>query len=270
MADAGAPMPLITIEKVSHAVEGRWILRDLDLRINQRRVGVIGPNGSGKSSFARLLNGLLEPSEGRVDIDGIKASSPSICRQVGFLFQNPDNQILFPTVIEDLRFGLENLKLPASESEERIEETARRFGLIELLPRPVTSLSGGEKQLLALAAVLVMRPRTLVFDEPATYLDHLHRKRLWQCLESLDHQIIMITHDLEDLLGFDRILVFNGGRLTFDGEPQPAIDFYLRFPGLSKPVLFRIHARIPISTGFRRCPEGGTDRVRHRHSCLCL
>ena len=227
MAAAVAAMPLITIEKVSHAIDGRWILRDLNLRINQRRVGIIGLNGSGKSSFARLLNGLIEPTEGRVEIDGVKASSPSVCRQVGFLFQNPDNQILFPTVIEDLRFGLENLKLPAPEIEERIEEIARRFDLVELLPRPVAGLSGGEKQLLALAAVLIMRPRTLVFDEPATYLDHLHKKRLWQCLESLDHQIIIITHDLDDLLGFDRILVVDGGRLAFDGEARPAIDFYL-------------------------------------------
>lgn len=227
MTDAVAAVPLITIEKVSHAIDGRWILRGLNLQINQRRVGIIGLNGSGKSSFARLLNGLIEPVEGRVEIDGVKASSSSICRQVGFLFQNPDNQILFPTVIEDLRFGLENLKLPAAEIEKRIEEIARRFDLVELLPRPVAGLSGGEKQLLALAAVLIMRPRTLVFDEPATYLDHLHKKRLWQCLESLDHQIIIITHDLDDLLDFDRILVFDGGRLAFDGEPRPAIDFYL-------------------------------------------
>ncbi len=227
MTDAAAAVPLITVEQVSHAIDGRWILRDLNLQINQRRVGIIGLNGSGKSSFARLLNGLIEPTEGRVEIDGVSASSPSVCRQVGFLFQNPDNQILFPTVIEDLRFGLENLKLPAPEIDKRIEEIARRFDLVELLSRPVTGLSGGEKQRLALASVLIMQPRTLVFDEPATYLDHLHKKRLWQCLESLDQQIIIITHDLEDLSNFDRILVFAGGRLVFDGEPRPAIDFYL-------------------------------------------
>ena len=151
---------MIVLEAVSHDFAGRPVLVDIDLALPERRIGIVGANGSGKSTFARLLNGLVLPRTGRVLIDGVDTTKDvkAIRRKVGFVFQNPDHQIVMPIVGEDLAFGLKARKIPKGEIDARIDAALARYDLGHLRERPVHLLSGGEKQLVALSAVLVTEP----------------------------------------------------------------------------------------------------------------
>jgi biotin transport system ATP-binding protein len=211
----------VTVEK-----NGVEILNDIDLRITERRVGVIGRNGSGKSTFARLFNGIETPSRGKVLFEG--AGTPKeLRRHVGFVFQNPDNQIVYPLVSEDLEFGLKNLKLSKDEARQRIDEVLARFGLTHLRDRLTHQLSGGEKQMIALAGVLVMQPRMIVFDEPTTLLDLWNKRMLMKALHELEQSIVVVSHDLDLLHDFDRVLHFENGAIIGDGPPAQVIPSYI-------------------------------------------
>jgi biotin transport system ATP-binding protein len=221
---------MIELHAVHHHFGERPVLRGLDLRLSERRVGVVGGNGSGKSTFARLLNGLLVPERGRVLVDGLdtRTHARAIRRQVGFVFQNPDHQIVLPTVEEDLAFGLKNLRLPPAEIAARVTAALRQQDLEGLRHHPAHLLSGGQKQLLALSGVLVMQPRYIVFDEPTTLLDLRNKRRFAQAIHALPQTAIVVTHDLELLHDFDRVLVFDAGRIVQDDVPARALDAYVR------------------------------------------
>ncbi len=219
------PSTVLTLQGVSVVKDGRTILHPLDLTLAERRIGIIGRNGSGKSTLARLFNGIETPSTGTVRL-GDRSERRALRRAVGFVFQNPDNQIVYPIVEEDLAFGLKNLKLPADEIRTRIDAVLDRFGLADLRARLTHQLSGGEKQMIALAGVLVMRPATVVLDEPATLLDLWNRNRLMQLITGLEEQVIMVSHDLEMLAGFDRVLLVEAGRIAADGPPAAVIARY--------------------------------------------
>jgi biotin transport system ATP-binding protein len=220
---------MIELRDVSHAFDGRMILRDVNLRLEQRRIGVVGANGSGKSTFARLLNGLLVPTRGRVLVDGLdtRTDGKAVRRAVGFVFQNPDSQIVFPIVSEDLVFGLKPLKLPRAELDARIDTALRRYGMERYRDHPCHHLSGGEKQLLALSSVLIMEPRHVVLDEPTTLLDLRNRNRVVEALAGLPQRIIVVSHDLDLFRDFDRVIVFDGGRVVADDDPAPALAHYV-------------------------------------------
>ncbi|WP_420409945.1 energy-coupling factor ABC transporter ATP-binding protein [Hoeflea sp.] len=205
---------------------GHEILRGIDLSLTERRVGVIGRNGSGKSTFARLFNGIEKPTRGEVRLEGAAAPA-ELRRHVGFVFQNPDNQIVYPIVTEDLEFGLKNLKLPKPEIGRRIDQVLERLAIGHLRDRLTHQLSGGEKQLVALAGVLVMQPRMIVFDEPTTLLDLWNKQRLMSTLAELDQPIVVVSHDLDLIDGFDRVLHFENGSLVDDGAPGPVIAGYV-------------------------------------------
>ncbi|WP_420844755.1 energy-coupling factor ABC transporter ATP-binding protein [Jiella avicenniae] len=211
----------------------RTVLSGLDLTLAERRIGVIGANGSGKSSFARLLNGLLLPSRGSVTIDGLdtRRDAKAVRRKVGFLFQNPDNQIVYPTVGEDLAFGLKGRKLPEAEIAGKVRATLRRFGLDGFHDRLVHELSGGERQMVALAGVMILKPEWLVLDEPTTLLDRRNTQRIMEAVGGLDQHVVLVTHDLSLVESFDRVLVFDAGAVVADGPPAMAIDAYLRLLG---------------------------------------
>ncbi|MDY8109469.1 ABC transporter ATP-binding protein [Fulvimarina sp. 2208YS6-2-32] len=207
------------------------VLPALDLALTERRIGVIGANGSGKSTFARLLNGLILPSAGRVAVDGFdtKAETRQVRRRVGFLFQNPDNQIVYPTVGEDIAFGLRRHKLPKVEVRARVEAALHRFGLAGFEERLVHELSGGERQMVAFAGVMVLEPSWLVLDEPTTLLDLKNTARVMRTIAEIEQSVLLVTHDLDCLAGFDRVIVFEKGRILHDGTPRDAIAVYKAF-----------------------------------------
>jgi biotin transport system ATP-binding protein len=147
--------------------------------------------------------------------------------RIGFVFQNPDNQIVFPVVEEDLAFGLKPLKLPKTEIDARIDAVLARYDMGEFRTHPSHQLSGGQKQLLAISGVLIMEPRCVVFDEPTTLLDLRNRNRVVRAIEALEQQVITVSHDLDLLAGYDRILVVDQGKIAIDDTPQSALPRYV-------------------------------------------
>ena len=223
---------MIKVEAVTHRFGERMVLRDIDLDLSERRIAVVGANGSGKSTFARLLNGLLVPDTGTVSVDGLttgdRRQRREVQRRVGFIFQNPDSQIVFPLVEEDLAFGLKNLKLSKEEQARRVDAILDHYGLTHLRHQSTYLLSGGEKQLLAIAGVLAMEPRYLVLDEPTTLLDLRNRRRIQEVIAALDQPVVLVSHDLDMVRGFDRVIVFDDGAVVMDDRPEAALDFYVR------------------------------------------
>lgn len=219
---------LIEFDQVVVATPHSQALRGVSLTLTQRRVGVVGPNGAGKSTFAKLLNGLVLPTTGRVTLDGLdtRHDTKAIRRQVGFVFQNPENQIVYPIVREDMAFGLKAQRLPAHESAQRIQASLQGLGVGHLADRASHTLSGGECQLVALASVLVMQPAVVVFDEPTTQLDLRNRNRVAAAIGGLAQQAIVVSHDLELLQDFDRVLVVVDGRIAADDTPEAALRWY--------------------------------------------
>jgi biotin transport system ATP-binding protein len=226
---------LIDFRGVSHAYPGRGghVVRDLDVMLDEPRIGVIGANGSGKSTFARMLNGLVVPSAGTVTVDGLdtKRDGRQVRRQVGFCFTNPDSQIVMPTVAEDVAFGLRRRGLSKAEIATRVADVLAQHGLADHADHPAHLLSGGQKQLLALASILVTEPRLLVMDEPTTLLDRRNTRTVAELITRLPQQVVMVTHDLELLCDFDRVLVFDEARLVHDGPPAEAVKLYRELMG---------------------------------------
>lgn len=220
---------MIRVEHVSHSFADRTVLDGVDLSLGERRIAVVGSNGSGKSTFARLLNGLVLPARGRVLVDGLdtRADGKAVRRKVGFVFQNPDNQIVFPVVEEDLAFGLKNRWLSKPEIAARVDAALDRWNLTALRQQPAHLLSGGEKQLLAISGVLVMEPDYLVLDEPTTLLDLRNKRRIAEAIASLPQPVVVVTHDLDLVAGFDRVVVIEGGRVAVDDAPSPALARYV-------------------------------------------
>ena len=204
------------------------VLRGVSLALAERRVGVVGPNGAGKSTLARLVNGLVLPSSGSVRVGGLdtRQDLKAVRRQVGFVFQNPENQIVFPIVREDLAFGLKHLAPDRRQRGRPIEAQLDSLGVGHLADRSSHTLSGGERQLVALAAVLVMEPALIVFDEPTTQLDLRNRNRVRDAIGALPHDAIVVSHDLELLEDFDRVLVVRDGNIAADDTPAAALRWY--------------------------------------------
>ncbi len=225
---AAEPDRGIELRGVGHRYGDRVVLDGIDLTLTERRVGVVGANGSGKSTFARLLNGLVVPTSGRVLVDGLDTRTQvrAVRRRVGFVFQDPDAQIVHPTVAEDVAYGLENQGVPAEERAVRVAEVLDRHGLAGHADHPAHLLSGGQKQLLAIAGVLVMRPARIVFDEPTTLLDLVNARRIAELIAGLEQRVVVVTHQLDLLDGFDRVLVVDGGRVVEDADPRVAVSAY--------------------------------------------
>jgi biotin transport system ATP-binding protein len=219
---------MIRLDGVSHRYGDRVVLADVTLEIDEARVAVIGANGSGKSTFARLLNGLVLPTEGTVTVDGLdtRHDGPAVRRRVGFVFTDPDAQIVMPTVAEDVAFSLRRRDFSPAERSRRVAETLTRFGLGGHADHPAHLLSGGQKQLLALASVLVTEPEILVCDEPTTLLDLRNTSVVDQLLASLPQRVVLVTHDLESVLTWPRVLVVDEGRVVADGPGATSVAAY--------------------------------------------
>ena len=221
-------MPLIDFRGAAVEYDGEQILAPLTVSLSEQRIGIIGSNGSGKSTTVRLINGLIEPTSGQVLYDGLTPvkRGKEIRKRVGFVFSDAESQIVMPRVSDDVAFSLRRFKLPREEVKNRVAEVLERFDLADRAENSPHTLSGGEKQMLALASVLVIEPDTIIADEPTTLLDLRNRRRIVRELMSLDQQLIVVTHDLEMLRGFDRVLVIDDGAHAYDGTPDDAIAFY--------------------------------------------
>lgn len=217
-------------DRVTHAFGERQVLRDISLTLSERRIGVLGANGSGKSTFARMINGLVLPDQGSVRVDGLdtKRAARKVRRQVGFVFTDPDRQILMPTVAEDIELSLSRHGLSRDERAARTRGVLDRFGLAGHADHPAHLLSGGQKQLLALASVLVTEPSIVVADEPTTLLDLRNARMLRDAFATMDNQLIVVTHDLALIDDFDRVLVLDEGEVCADDEPAAALACYRR------------------------------------------
>jgi biotin transport system ATP-binding protein len=206
----------------------RAVLKNINLEISEQRIGIIGHNGSGKSTFVRMLDSLITPTSGRITVDGFDTAKDAvkIRRQTGFLFTDPDSQIIMPTVKEDIGFGLRPLKLSKEELTARSNAQLEKFGLTPFADQPAHLLSGGQKQLLALAAVLITNPKLIIMDEPTTLLDIRNSRMIASLIDNLDQMVILATHHLHLLENFDRVIVFDAGEVVADGTPAEAISFY--------------------------------------------
>jgi biotin transport system ATP-binding protein len=224
---------VIEFEGIRHSYGERRVLDDVNLTLAESRVAFVGANGSGKSTLARTINGLVRPDQGRVLVDGVDPARDgrTVRRRVGFVFTNPDSQIVLPTAAEDVAFSLRRHGLPAAERARRATEALADYGLAGYEDHPAHQLSGGQKQLLALCSMLVLEPDVLVCDEPTTLLDLRNKRNFVALLGRLPQQIVLVTHDLDLLDDFDRVIVLDEGRVVADDQPEPALRHYRKLVG---------------------------------------
>ncbi len=249
---------MIRIEHLFHRYEGSCFpaLDGVSLDFGDGEyVALIGPNGCGKTTLVKHLNGLLMPTEGNVLVDGMctrdKKRLTEIRCRVGMIFQNPDHQIVGMTLEEDVAFGPGNLRLPSTEIRTRVDQALAAVGLAGYRDRHPHSLSGGEKQLLALAGVLAMGPRYVVLDEPTSSLDPASRSRVLAMARELKDQgiaIIHVTHHMEEVAWADRVVVMDKGRIVADDTPSSIFSRveWLKMLGLAPPAVAELLWRLRL------------------------
>jgi energy-coupling factor transport system ATP-binding protein len=252
--------PFIQVRRLEHVYpleSGGQVaaLRGVDLTVERGEfVALIGPNGSGKSTLARHFNGLLLPTAGEVWVDGLPTWDPrhlwAVRQRVGMVFQNPDNQLVASTVEEDVAFGPENLALPPDEIRRRVDEALEIVGLSDYCTHPPQMLSGGQKQLAAIAGVLATRPACIVFDEPTSMLDPPGRRQVLATIRRLNAEegitIVLITQSMDDAALARRVLGMHAGRIVMDGPPETILEQeeQLRAMGLGCPTVSEIAGRL--------------------------
>ena len=227
--------PIIKAENLTYSYASpedgvfETVLKGLNLDIEEGTfVAVIGPNGSGKSTFAKHCNGILLPEGGAVYVAGMDTRDESLIleirRRIGMVFQNPDNQIVSNVVEEDVAFAPENLGYPPEEIRARVNEALRLVGMYEYREHAPHLLSGGQKQRIAIAGVLAMRPKCIVFDEPTAMLDPRGRADVINIIKDLRENhgvtIVLITHHMDEAIPADRVVVLSDGRVAMDGKPE--------------------------------------------------
>lgn len=220
--------PGIAFEGVEVQRAARRLLSIPVLRLDAPRIGVIGDNGSGKSTMLRLINGLLLPSRGRVVVAGLETARhrKELPARVGFVFQNPDHQLIFPTVGEEIAFGLTERGMPARQAGQQVLALLEQHGCTGWVDRSVNELSGGQKQLVCILAVLATAPSILLMDEPFSSLDLPTRLTLSRKIMGLPQQVVMASHDLELLAQFDRVIWLDAGGIRRYGLPADVLPAY--------------------------------------------
>ena len=204
------------------------IIEDLSLSITEKRVGFIGRNGSGKTTLLRILAGLQELNNGKVLIDGTEVAKKrkEAIKKVGIIFQNPDHQIIFPTVGEELRFGLTQLGLTKNEADLKVIACLKKYDKVDWFERSISTLSQGQKHLVCLLSVLLMKPRVLLLDEPFTGIDIPTQLKLEHYLSSLKQTIIHVSHMPETFADYQRLIWMDEGVVQADGTPKTVIKKY--------------------------------------------
>jgi energy-coupling factor transport system ATP-binding protein len=265
--------PLVSCENLTYSYPGseRAALADVTFELRAGEyVGVVGPNGGGKSTLVRLLNGLLEADSGSVRVGGLDpATEPfEVRKRVGMLFQNPENGLVAPFVEDDVAFGLENLGVEREEMRERVRAAIQAVGLEGYERREPHTLSGGEKQRVALAGLLALEPEILLLDEPTSMLDAAGRREILERLEGLrgTKTVLHVTHHLEELLDADRVLVLNAGKLMADVSPEHLVSDadLLRENSLVLPSTLRLAASLGLGPAKLRTPEELAEAILRR------
>ena len=223
------PQTTIELADVTCRFGDRVALRDVSLSLAERRIGIVGRNGSGKTTLSRLIAGLIAPDTGTVRVAGVDVCKDrkAAIRTIGILFQNPDHQIIFPTVEEELAFGLRQLDHTKPEARHGARAMLARFGRDHWHDRPVDSLSQGQRHLVCLMAVLAMQPKVIVLDEPFAGLDIPTTRALRGYLEALPATLVHVTHDPSALSGYDRAIWLDSGRIAGDGPADTVVADYL-------------------------------------------
>lgn len=226
MTEPAAPGILLTDADVSLA--DKPVLSGLSLHLTEQRIGIVGRNGSGKTTLMRLIAGLIAPTAGTVRVEGADPARDrkAMLRHIGILFQNPDHQILFPTVAEELAFGLRQQGLPAREAAARVRDLLRAEGRAHWHDAPCHLLSQGQRQYLCLMAILLMAPGTILLDEPFAGLDLPTQARLARRFVGLPQRLITISHDPAAVAGAQRVIWLDGGRLRADGPPAAVLPAF--------------------------------------------
>ena len=219
---------MIRLEAVEVLAGDRAVLHPATLELRERSVALVGPNGSGKSTLLRLLNGLVLPSRGRVLVDGDEPEHAlaAVRRRVGFVFTDPDAQLVMPTAVEDVALSLRRVGVPRAARDARARELLAAQGLAGLADRSVRELSSGQRQLLALTSVLATEPAVLVCDEPTTLLDLHHARRVAGVLLTAPAQLVLATHDLDLAARTERALWIEDGRVRLDGRAAAVVAAY--------------------------------------------
>ncbi len=223
---------MINIENLTYKYDDHNVFAIDDITLNIKEgefIAVLGHNGSGKSTFAKHLNGILLPCGGSVYVDGINtrddATLSALRRTVGMVFQNPDNQIIATIVEEDVAFGPENLGILPSEIRERVDNALKTVGMYHRRSFAPHNLSGGQKQRIAIAGIIAMRPKYIVFDEPTAMLDPNGRSEVLKAISALNSQgitCILITHYMDEAAKADRVVVIDHGKIIIDDAPEIA------------------------------------------------
>ena len=218
----------VSIQDVSMVKSGHPILNGITLDLTTPRVGFVGRNGSGKSTLARVVCGLVKPDQGQVRVDDIDVfkNRRKALSKIGILFQNPDHQIIFPTVLEEMSFGLTQQGHPKDIVRQMVADALVQFGKSAWSSRSISTLSQGQRHLVCLMSVLVMQPKVVVLDEPFTGLDRPITRQLTQILADINQVLLHISHDLEALRDYDRVIWLERGTVQMDGAPQTVLPAY--------------------------------------------
>lgn|SRR3989338_6436527 len=229
---------MIELKNVSFAYDENAVLGNISIRIKESEyIAIIGANGSGKTTLAKHLNALLLPIKGSVQVDNLdtKKHPEASRKKVGYVFQNPEDQLVNSIVEEDIAFGLENLGMETAKMKTEVKEIMELLGISSLAKQNVNMLSLGQKQLTALAGVLVMKPKYIVFDEPTTMLDSRNKKNILNIIKSLNKKgigIILVTNIISDIKDSNRVIVLKKGKILFDGKKGSLTKKILKVAGL--------------------------------------
>ncbi len=222
------------------------LLRNLKLEIMPgEKVGIIGPNGSGKTTLFLLLAGILTPDSGSLSILDSPVKKRCFNRNLGFVFQNPDDQLFCPTVKDDLSFGLYNLGYTKEEADIRVENYLCDTKMSELSERPPHNLSGGEKRMISIGGVMIMKPSVVILDEPESSLDCRSRRKLIEFLKQSEETLLIASHDFEFLLETcERVVILDNGQICSDGKSQTIMgdQVLMESHGFEKPHSLVPHA----------------------------
>ena len=235
---------MLEIEKLNYAYpDGHQAIRDINLKIEEgESIALVGANGAGKSSLFKLIIGISEIKEGSIKVEELavgKKTLKDIRRKVGMVFQNPDDQLFMTKVYDDIAFGPRNELLTEEEVEERVVNALEQLGITHLRDRMPHRLSGGEKRVIAIASVLAMNPRVILFDEPTSFLDPQARRNVINTLDSLKMTKIIATHDLDMALDIcDRVIILHHGSVFADGTVKDIL--------LDENLLSQCHLELPL------------------------